>query len=126
MIQIKCTKKLTATNIKYILVIYDLLKDGVNQVRSIDIAKQLHLSRPSVHVMLNALSEMSIIVKDPKGMIKFSADGYILACRYRKYYDAWQYHLNKVVSDSERRKSAICAMITEFSDEENERISKEP
>ena len=119
------TKKLSAANIKYILVINDLQKKGMEQVRNIDVAKQLHLSKPSVHTMLNALSEMNVITKEQNGIIQFTAEGKRLAERYNEYFNAWKCYLNKDISDSERRKSAICAIIAELSEEENRKISKQ-
>lgn len=115
-------KKLSATNIKYILAIHDLSTNYNEKVRNVEVAKYLQISKPSVHAMLNTLCEMYIIAKKAGGVIMFTPEGSRLANQYKMFYDAWERYLSKVLLNCPNRKAAIYAIIAELSEEENKRI----
>lgn len=52
--------KLTASHIRYLLVMKRLEQCGTG-VRSVDLASELGVSKPSIHVMLNTLCEMQYL-----------------------------------------------------------------
>lgn len=118
------SRKLSATNIKYMLAIHDLLSKGVKHVRSIDLAKLLSVTKPSVHSMLNSLQEMNLITKERNGIITFTSEGKELADKYKEFYEAWNLYLDRDISDSENRRAAVCAVLAELSEEENRRIKE--
>lgn len=62
----------------YLETILILSKDG-NLVRSIDIAKELTFTKPSVSVAMKNLKEDGYILIDSKGFISLSTKGYEIA-----------------------------------------------
>ena len=74
--------KITATQIRYLLSIYQLCKNGV--VRSSDIADSLEVSRPSAHRMVDQLLKMNLIVKEQHSCIRFTEESLELAEQYYK------------------------------------------
>lgn len=54
--------KLTAAQIRYLLAIYRLSKNG--DVRSSDVAEHLDVSRPSTHRMIDQLQKMNLVYKE--------------------------------------------------------------
>lgn len=74
--------ELTDSNIRYLLCIYKLLqKDEV--VSSVDIAKDLNVTKCSVSKMLGFLQQKKLINKKKYGKITLSDDGIVVA---KKYY----------------------------------------
>lgn len=76
--------KLTAVQIRYLLVIHKLSKNGI--VRSSEIAGQLNVTKPSVHRMADQLSKMNLIEKERYSYINFTEVGRYMA---DKYYDGF-------------------------------------
>lgn len=74
--------KLTATQIRYLLSIYQLSKSGM--VRSSDIADNLDVSRPSAHRMVDQLLKMNLIVKDKYSLIRLDDNSRNMADQYRE------------------------------------------
>ena len=56
-------KTLTASNIRYLLTIQSLDREGKG-ARSVDIATEMGLSKPSVHNMMRTLIEIGLVRKD--------------------------------------------------------------
>lgn len=78
-------KNLTASNIRYLLTMKELDKEG-SGVRCVDIASTLKLSKPSVHNMLDTFVEMGFIRKAAYGIAIFTELGNETALRYDRYY----------------------------------------
>lgn len=72
--------ELTPSQIRYLLAVYTLHKDGA--VRSADIAQSLQVTRPSVHRMTQQLSEMGLLVKEKYSSVGFTETGKTLAEQY--------------------------------------------
>lgn len=72
--------ELTPSQIRYLLAVYALHKDGA--VRSADIAQALHVTRPSVHRMALQLSDMGLLVKEKYSSVGFTDTGRIIAEQY--------------------------------------------
>ena len=60
------TRKLTSAKIKYLSVLYELSRDATG-VRSVDVARELNVSRPSVHSMMEKLRSDGYIKKSSYG-----------------------------------------------------------
>lgn len=78
---------LTAANIRYLLALKTLEKEGAG-TRSVDIASSLGLSKPSVHNMMNTFTEMGLISKNAYGAAFLTELGNETANRYVRYYDS--------------------------------------
>ncbi|MBP1737325.1 MAG: MarR family transcriptional regulator [Oscillospiraceae bacterium] len=76
----------TPTQIKYLVTIYALNQNGL--VRSMDVAQQLEVSRPSVHRMLLQLEQEGLITKQPYSVVKITQSGEAFM---KQYY--WGYCL---------------------------------
>ena len=76
--------KLTEVQIRYLLTVYHLSRNGF--VRSSEIADRLGVSRPSTHRMLNQLIKKNLIVKDCESMIHLTEKGRDLAWRFEKQF----------------------------------------
>jgi len=80
------TLQLTATNIRYLIAIHKL--GGAEKfVKCTDIAKNLSVTRPSVHAMVKTLSEMNLIEKPHYGKVNFTHYGKETAQIYIDSYD---------------------------------------
>ena len=80
------SKTLTASNIRYLLTMKELDGDG-RGVRCIALATALGLSKPSVHNMMDAFSEMGLIRRYAFSAAYLTPKGRETAMRYRRYYD---------------------------------------
>ena len=76
--------QLTTAQIKYILAIYEMQPRGI--VRLGQIAKRLHVSKPSVHRMLGQLKNRGLIELDERGLPQMTRIGTEAAQRYAKQY----------------------------------------
>lgn len=91
------TKKkqtLTASQIKYLITIYhlDICNAGI---RCIDIAKNLGISKPSVHTMLQTLCAMKLIKKTKAGTVFLMEEGKNTAAQYSQYYQIVCHHFEE-------------------------------
>lgn len=64
---------LTATQIRYLVAIQSLTRDGV--VRSADIADYLGVKKPTVHSMLAQLAKLKLITKEKYSVIELTEFG---------------------------------------------------
>ncbi len=85
---------LTATQIRYLLAIYHLSKNGI--VRSSEIADSLNVSRPSVHRMVEQLFVMNLIMKEKYSSIGLTEKGYNMA----EQYEEGLYHISGFLSNN--------------------------
>ncbi len=69
---------LTCARIRYLIAIRELApQDG--GIRMTELSKALGITKPSVHKMLNELSELGLVHFAPRGRIHLSQDGRALA-----------------------------------------------
>lgn len=117
-------KSLTAANIRYLLTIKELSIRYSDHIRSIDIANCLQITKPSVHTMAKALEAMGLINRDRYGMLRLTEEGTETATRYERFYEAGSRHLDSILPDCKNKKSVVCAMLAELSEEDCEAICR--
>lgn len=71
--------------IRYLLVIYEISRQK-EQVKSIDVAKTLNVSRASVHNMMQTLADEGLVTKDYYGDIVLTEGGWAEASRRYEQY----------------------------------------
>lgn len=106
------TVALTAANIRYLLVINELDKnDGVG-VRSVDIARQLGVKKPSVHTMINTLCEKGFAAKEKYEEIHLTPEGRKLAAQYDQCFGLLNGRMQEALSLSPNDyRKALCAIL---------------
>ena len=109
-------KWLTAPQIRYLLAMKELDKDGAG-VRSVQIASALGLSKPSIHTMLNTFREMGLIEKAEYGAACFTARGLDVVTRYSSYYNAVFRLLMRHFPPDEHLQTAVYAFLAEIPEE---------
>ena len=72
--------ELTASQIKYLLAVHKLNKNGT--IRSADIAGRLAVTRPSAHRMINQLTQLGLLEKERYTSVKITQSGLMLSCLY--------------------------------------------
>ena len=76
---------LTAANIRYLLAIEDLDRDGKG-VRCVDVAQALGITKPSVHSMVDSMKDMGLLEKPHYGVIRLTDLGRSTADQYQVYF----------------------------------------
>ena len=76
---------LTAANIRYLLAIEDLDRDGKG-VRCVDVAQALGITKPSVHSMVDSMKDMGLLEKPHYGVIQLTDLGRSTADQYQVYF----------------------------------------
>lgn len=71
----------------YLRTILELLEDKEKEVRSIDISRELKISKPSVSEMLKKLVKEKLIVFSPYSKIKLTSKGEKLARKVRDRHE---------------------------------------
>lgn len=108
--------ELTASQIRYLIVIKRLY-ERQGSVRGADIAKELKLSRASVHRMMDFFEQVQYVKRDCGKHIVLTDDGMGKALEYEKY----SMELNKRLFHSELCDSieemAICYFLANLSEE---------
>lgn len=116
-------KTLTASNIRYLLVMRNLYADGKG-IRSTDIAKALGVTKPSVYAMIKSLQNMELVTKDRYGIVWFTVNGKELADRYTKYFNIVLNRLNTFFPKNADIHSVACAMIAELTEDDIKAMCK--
>ncbi len=104
---------LTASQIRYLLTLKRL--DTGDGIRSVDVAKELKLSKPSVHNMMNYFIEKKFICKESRGQV------YLTECGLKMAYEIEAFHVilkERLFSGKELDHTAdlaICAFLAELS-----------
>lgn len=116
------SKKLSASNLKYLLALLSLDTDG-SGVRCVRVADALGISKPSVHNMMNSFIEMDYISKVSYGRAVFTPEGRAAAERYARYYDALSALLEKALPLVGDISGATFALLATLSAEELEGLA---
>lgn len=103
---------LTASNIKYLLVLYELSPNN-SGAKGVRLAEILGVTKPSVHTMIDTLKKFGLVRKDFYGEIFFTDEGICLAKKYNKYYKALCGYLQDCLSSKSDIRSAACALMAE-------------
>ena len=108
--------ELTASQIRYLIVIKRLY-ERQGSVRGADIAKELKLSKSSVHRMMDFFEQVQYVKRDCGKHIVLTDDGMGKALEYEKY----SMELNKRLFHSKLcdsiEETAICSFLTSLSEE---------
>ena len=87
---------MTASKEDYLEAILDC-ENEEGKARSIDIARTLHVSRPSVNKSLSVLKESGLIEHERYGVITLTKEGRMVASRVRDLHDTLKLFLTKVL-----------------------------
>lgn len=112
----KNKEKLSASHIRYLLLIRKLSESG-NGVRGVDLVKKLGIKKPSVHSMLRTLTDMELIDKKPQQAAYLTEYGIQTAEKYARFYDAVLSVLTEHLSKDEIAPEAVCSMIAGMTEE---------
>lgn len=104
---------LTASNIKYLLVIFELDHNG-HGVRCTDIAEILHVTKPSVHRTAAVLKEMQLIHKDKYGAVFLTEIGKALSARYIKCCEVLHGYFKQLLPAESDIKSVCCSILAQL------------
>ena len=73
----------TAAHLRYLLAIYELAR-AAPDVGAAEVAKVLHVSRPSVTRMLALLMDRGLLVRERYGKIYLTDSGFLLAKEFQR------------------------------------------
>lgn len=104
---------LTVSNIKYLLVVYELEHSGCG-ARSTDVAQMLHVTKPSVHRTAATLKKMGLIDKDRYGAAFLTETGKALAGRYVKCHAVLYGHFQQLLPPECHIQSVSCAVLAQL------------
>ena len=100
--------KLTAAQLKYILVLGNL--SGDKGIRTVDIAKNLNIQRSSAFNMLNRLSDAGLVIKNEDKTVILTDKGRLTSDRLRKTAEETVKKLEKHFGLGEND-AEVCALI---------------
>ena len=113
---------LTPTKKKYLFTIYEI---GLQKViiRSVDIAKAIHVSKVSVCNMLPFLVEDGLIEKDPDRIIALTNEGEVLAeTLYEIYKVIYKFFIDTFKSSEASAREDAITCVCNLSDENTENM----
>ena len=108
--------KLSASHIRYLLVLKKLAASDLG-VRSVELASELGVSKPSVCNMLCVLAEMKLVDKQPRSIVYLTQAGNQMAKKYSEYYDAVFAILTKYISPE-----SVCSLIAGMTEDSLEEL----
>lgn len=110
-------KMMTGTQIRYLLTLRKLYYAGElnNGIKTTDVAKELSLSKPSVHKMMNCFLTMGYIVKGLYHQVYLTEEGIQKAGRLEIYYRAVVEKLSVSEEEESSCNRAICAFLADAS-----------
>ena len=104
---------LTAANIRYLLAIEDLDRDGKG-VRCVDVAQALGITKPSVHSMVDSMKDMGLLEKPHYGVIRLTDLGRSTADRYQVYFETICRHFTQFLPQRQDVLAAAFALLSEL------------
>ena len=104
---------LTAANIRYLLAIEDLDRDGKG-VRCVDVAQALGITKPSVHSMVDSMKDMVLLEKPHYGVIRLTDLGRSTADRYQVYFQTICRHFAQFLPQRQDVLAAAFALLSEL------------
>ena len=109
-------KPLTASAIKYLLILLELCKNETG-ARCMDIAGQLHVTKPSVHSMISNLCDAGLAERKKYGTVFLTPAGCEEAERYASCCSRLSDRLQDVLGlEEEDARSAACAVLAQLPD----------
>ena len=107
------TVSLTASNIRYLLAIEDLDRNGKG-VRCVDVAQALGITKPSVHSMVDSMKDMGLLEKPRYGVIRLTDLGRSTADRYQVYFQTICRHFAQFLPQRQDVLAAAFALLSEL------------
>lgn len=109
---------LTAVNIRYLLTINEF-DNGDRGAGITEIAKALNVAKSSVHTMVKRFCEIGLAEKEKYDKVHLTEAGKILTEKYSVCFNSLYQRLD-VMSDlpSEYYKNAVCAVLSQMSENE--------
>ena len=104
---------LTAANIRYLLAIEDLDRNGKG-VRCVDVAQALGITKPSVHSMVDSMKDMGLLEKPRYGVIRLTDLGRSTADRYQVYFQTICRHFAQFLPQRQDVLAAAFALLSEL------------
>ena len=104
---------LTAANIRYLLAIEDLDRNGKG-VRCVDVAQALGITKPSVHSMVDSMKDMGLLEKPHYGVIRLTDLGRSTADRYQVYFQTICRHFTQFLPQRQDVLAAAFALLSEL------------
>ena len=104
---------LTAANIRYLLAIEDLDRDGKG-VRCVDVAQALGITKPSVHSMVDSMKDMGLLEKPHYGVIRLTDLVRSTADRYQVYFQTICRHFTQFLPQRQDVLAAAFALLSEL------------
>lgn len=101
-----------------------VLKNRIGNVRAIDIAEEMNLSKPSVSKALSKLKEEACITVDESGYIDFTDKGKVIAVKIYERHELISKLLMEMGVSPETALLDACKMEHVISDETFEAIKK--
>ncbi|NLZ61975.1 MAG: metal-dependent transcriptional regulator [Acholeplasmataceae bacterium] len=122
MIPINETNRFSESLEDYLETIYVL---GGKNVRSIDIAKRLHVSRASVNRAVNTLAEKELLIKEPYGGVFLTETGFKTAKAVQKKHQILKRFLIEVLGVEENvANKEACGIEHNISDDTAQKIDR--
>lgn len=115
----------TSAQIKYMVAMVALCNES-GQIRSMEIADYLAVSKPSVHKMIAEFCDMGIITKNPYSFIQITPYGKKIINEYSNGYNKIKNHFhNDLDVNSDTAKNTAMSIICVLSEKElNELCTK--
>lgn len=103
--------ELTETHLRYLLAIYDLGRITPD-VGAVEIAKVLHVSKPSVTRMLGILMDKKLLVRERYGKIYLTDTGFLAARDFKRKVERLQALIPQMGLEltEEERLDAACSL----------------
>lgn len=105
--------RFTLSQIRYLLWLYRLSKDGYG-VKNVALSAALGFRKPSVHHMLKTLGEMGMVSQEPFGSAHLTEEGRNLAQKYEACYLLLEKQLSDLYGVGVVSEAAICGILAEL------------
>lgn len=107
--------RLSASQIRYLLAMKKMSETD-KEIQSQELAKNLGVTKPSVHSMINTLCKMNLVKKDNRAPVFFTFEGLETAKRYSEYYQAISLIFTDYISKEDCPETVIYYILAELSD----------
>ena len=113
--------KFTFSQIKYIIFLYRLSKDGLG-VKNVELASALGFSKPSVHNMLKSLAELNVVRKEAYGLVFFTEGGRAIARRYNACYEKLERKIAEFCGNGAISENSVCVLLADMPEDKLEAL----